>query len=543
MKRKTAVLFLTVIFALAGCGNVSSASSDGTGTEFTVDTAEPADPDGADHFENGTAKYTYYLRTEKNHDFLNADDGSYRTIAAVSYDVLEAESDIETKEVPAAVVKAVAAVNADTENISGSFFSEEGENAQEYYNSLSDDEKESFGGFADDNALLVVRADSRCFSLIRNHYRNLAGAHGYTRTTAYSFDAETGQKLTATDIVADTDSLAGILAQELLKTHVPAEFNDVSEDNPQEELTARIQALMDGDDSYDGDNDLHYVTWYVDQGGISFVFNQYDLGPYAAGQFKCTLKAVDYPELLKTEFLYGPENYGQELSLASEYEVDGEMLEIYAETAEYRMVERVHVTLGEKEDDFEVWGYNIRPFLMTVSAGKYLYIDMTTDNDWHVIYSYDLGAGELEAKEMNGLGFRDIPTDPDNMILSTRVSLMSSLPSIRSYSLSPAQDGFPEPNEDYFTVIGFESGIPVFTLKQDAELNILDDPESSSTHKETVTKGTTMQMIRTDNESVADCLTSDGRYIRFTVDESDWPQKIDGLYDLEDLLDGVIFVG
>ncbi len=50
-------------------------------------------------------------------------------------------------------------------------------------------------------------------------------------------------------------------------------------------------------------------------------------------------------------------------------------------------------------------------------------------------------------------------------------------------------------------------------------------------------------MIRTDNKTTADCLTTDGDLIRLTVDQNAYPQKINGKYTEDELLEGAMFAG
>lgn len=517
--------------------------------EIPAESEEETNLDVDDLDEWDMAEYTYHLGTREEWEWLDADDGIGTTMNMnLQYLVIEQEYDEYGNEIPAeegtsGVEKAIEDINNRITDDNEAFRSEYKEDAQERYDELKDSEDYYYSGYANEETLTISRADSHCLSVVRDHYINLSGAHGYTETTAYTYDAKTGQRLKVTDFVTSRDPLASLITMKLLKTHESMEFNNVSEDSPETDLLIAIQKLMQGDEYYEGDNDLHYVTWYPVSGGMKFVFNQYDLGPYAAGQFVCTLMAEDYPDLFQDEYLYGPDNYAEKISLYEGYNVDGKELLIGENETDEYSIDAVYVDYGEEHLEIEVWGYGVKAYLMTVPAGKYLYLDVTTDNDWHNIYVVELGGRKLEAIEIQGLGFSSDPLDPDHVMLETRTEALSSFSIKRSYHLDAASGGELLPNEKMFQVIKYDENSPVFTLKQDAELKILDDLETGATHTEKIKKGTTMEMIRTDNESISDCMTEDGKTIRFTIDMSEWPFRIDGKYDVEDLLDGTIFVG
>ena len=53
-----------------------------------------------------------------------------------------------------------------------------------------------------------------------------------------------------------------------------------------------------------------------------------------------------------------------------------------------------------------------------------------------------------------------------------------------------------------------------------------------------------MKIFRvSDDQKTADCLTSTGDYVRLAVDTDAYPQKINGIYNEDELLDGASFAG
>lgn len=312
-------------------------------TESTADDAES--PDGADtetsaKSESARPAYTYHLKAVPVYDSAVSDKDSM-LLATSAYYLLSLQDGKDP-----VIQKALDEVNADSEKESGTFAEDNKKDAQEWRDSMiaaDNEENDTFTGhYSDQNTLSVERADSRCLSILRSHSQFLGGAHGMTVTEGYSFDAQTGKKLTLSDVLKSTDELASILYKEVKKQSGPEQAAGIDEDaastiekmvsdtlnteqngadskgnDTGKERTEGSTADPAGksaatDESTSGGDDADYtdhLTWYVGGDGIHFVFDAYDIGPYAAGAYSVVLTPKDYPDLINTYYTDSPENY------------------------------------------------------------------------------------------------------------------------------------------------------------------------------------------------------------------------------------------
>ena len=128
-----------------------------------------------------------------------------------------------------------------------------------------------------DTKLTIMRADAEYFSFVTEDYVNMNGAHPSTGHRAYTYNTETGTEVKLTDLITDTDILPARLAKDLLNAFGRETFMDP--DN----LTGSIQSMIDTPET-EGQ-----MIWYLGANHtITFLFPQYALAPYAAGEQSLT---------------------------------------------------------------------------------------------------------------------------------------------------------------------------------------------------------------------------------------------------------------
>lgn len=139
-----------------------------------------------------------------------------------------------------------------------------------------------------------VRADSHAFSYALLHYVDFGGAHGYTTYAAYNFDPQTGDKISFSDVVRNTDDLPKVIVDELEKQNsdlvdyfkeCPGDRDGLLEDIPQ-----RLA------------NDAEELVWALDYDGIRIYFEDYAMGAYAAGNRQVKISFADYPDIFTDKF-------------------------------------------------------------------------------------------------------------------------------------------------------------------------------------------------------------------------------------------------
>jgi hypothetical protein len=123
-----------------------------------------------------------------------------------------------------------------------------------------------------------------CFSVSSESY--MGGAHGSHIYMSYVLDLSTGGLITEEDLFVDNyqDDLAKLLVRKLAKT------NEVEQVKELEEI---------GYFSIDEINPNN--NFYVDETGITYYFNEYEIGPYAMGMVDIHLSFDEIKYLIRPE--------------------------------------------------------------------------------------------------------------------------------------------------------------------------------------------------------------------------------------------------
>jgi hypothetical protein len=111
------------------------------------------------------------------------------------------------------------------------------------------------------------------------------GAHGMNSTAHYVFDAETGQRIPIQDIL-----IPG--AETRLDALVDRRYREVKGLAPDEPLNGEKGELFE-------DVIRHNDNFAVTDLGITFLYNPYEIAPYAVGPIEVDLKWADLQPLLK----------------------------------------------------------------------------------------------------------------------------------------------------------------------------------------------------------------------------------------------------
>ena len=154
--------------------------------------------------------------------------------------------------------------------------------AKTFHNeAAADDEWAKQTVFADDLSVRNVYVSGDVLSIIYEHYTYMGGAHGGSERYAYNFDLTDGHVMTWDEINSgDGDAL-----REMMHTHIVNSINGGKYSD---------YYFFDNYDE-DLDRSMKDYNWYIGDGCLNVIYNQYEIAPYAAGiiEFKMSLGNID----------------------------------------------------------------------------------------------------------------------------------------------------------------------------------------------------------------------------------------------------------
>lgn len=202
--------------------------------------------------------------------------------------------------------------------------------------------------------VLLRRADEQVVSFVSQEYTEGSGAHGFYSWQGVTLDTATGEKLHLAQVVRDASSMAELVAQKLRQDYPEGCYDDMEE-------TVRKMALE------------NRLNWSLDPRGITFYFNPYAVGPYAAGLMTATVLFRERPELFAEGYREGPASYAQPFStwppLTTSLSGGRDVLRLWREK------EQLIIQVNGKKHSFRAELDDLHPVLICREGKNYLYID------------------------------------------------------------------------------------------------------------------------------------------------------------------------
>lgn len=359
--------------------------------------------------------------------------------------------------------------------------------------------------------LTPTRVDSKVVSLLESISEFAGGAHGNYGYKGVTFDAQTGAQLTLEDVVKDMGSFrreaTAYMIEKIYEDYWEGLFPDYAD---------ALEEMW----QYD-------PTWYLDAAGITFMFDPYQLGPYAMGPVSVTLPMDDFVQYMEEDYIIpGAGGYVQlpknvdiplGLTLSSQSENILRIESFYNE--EYGM-EEVSVKLNDSVAEAGMFGWLMNAYL--VNTGMYTYVVMDADyasNDYVTII-YDVSTGVV--KETDRLGGTSIIPERmygDRMELRTRLDVLGTYSGIKTYTID-GKSGTLQTEDEFYRIDRTESSQGMTT--------ILDMPVVIDGEQANLPAGSRISVIGTDNQGIALFVNVDTgeegeiHYVRGDGAEDDW---------------------
>lgn len=385
----------------------------------------------------------------------------------------------------------------------------------------------------------VRRADTNFVSLLYRSYRYAGGVHPSGYYTGVTLDSRTGERMALTDIFTDAAVLAQAIMDELYANYPAEAFYDGVN-------TASMQQNIEAD----------LLQWVLDPAGLTVIFPEYEIAPYAAGTITVSIPYSWYPEQFDIRCTQLPAAYAVELDPLSAVPVffDVDAADDYLDTVAVELVmqdawyaEQVLVDINGSEHVLldQVIGWQ-RIFLLRLEdggTGVYLFagdgpqtnLYIRTLNSDGICGTDELFGADLPSRYIQEDGiYIELLTDPGNFRLSFFVEMLSSMFGTQTFRAQP--DGAPIRQQEVYTL---ESDI-VLTLLQPMTFET-GGPGEASGEKE-FPAGTQFTFLATDGEGWVDMSSDTGETVRIYVDKSDWPDRVNGK-DVFECFDGMQYAG
>lgn len=397
----------------------------------------------------------------------------------------------------------------------------------------------------DSYSAAVMRADSHYLSVRSDYESYSGGAHGYYACFGTTWDSRTGDLLEAQDVFSDLGALS-----DALRMLVTEEYPSVAEFSA-DLMDSYFSGVVTGETS---------VNFCLGNEGAVFWFNPYEIGCYADGMQQVTLSYADWPSLFKIDCADCTGNYIVPLTSAAceltDVNGDGmkDVIWPYEEYVDgdywYRYGFSVNGDIICPEG---AEGYSAKYYLVRYQGHTYLYLFVTSDNDYINLYVADPVSGSCAtggnlyipavfSDYDDELGYYSHVvrsfSDPESMILGSRLYTLGTYSGIRTYTpdaggVPSCASGTPYEINSTFDLVstaafgGTLIGSAGDYLADLSALSLTGRTASGDSVRVDIPAGSTMRVIGTDNSGYVALQLSDGRCVACVMNHDSWPWMLD----------------
>lgn len=428
----------------------------------------------------------------------------------------------------------------------------------------------------------IGRADSVLFSVIEHFSSYSGGAHGYYEDAGNTFDSQSGRKLSFADVVTDCDSAAAYVYEKLAQA-----YPDLQPEMSQADIAADMKGIGNQTGQVNAKGEMFtessdqaetYIRWYVTDLGVMVIFPPYTLGSYAEGQQKVLLSYAEYPEIFNPKYAQVPDSFitpfDEDTGAKIDVNGDGTLDQISVsstmdENGDY--AERV-ITVNDTDHGMTDTHHFLKAdcYLIKARNRVFLYCFDYMENDYVELYAYlftgdvpeavfpgtgtnadaigsDIGnlkprsvyMGSLPAASLDESYTLNNPlTDPDAMILSSRMDALSTYDAYRTYSASESTNGYPVPLDLAYWI---DSDTHV-TLRKTVNLTLVGGDGNGTGQKEFPAE-TSFSLYQTDGLNYVDLQSdADSSIVRVNGSFAEWPHTVEGMQE-DELFRGMMYAG
>ncbi len=514
MKKKSVLAALLMGCMLALCGCQSTDRGVVVKEQETVEATEETQEETSVEIEEGEEdpgilQITFYPEVEDDYD-----PGSGQWLLHTEYQRIEAKGGSE---------KAVQAIGQWSQKRV-----EEIKNAraQGVIAALGEEQTTDYYRYSIYESLRAARIDRRVVSLVEQNSEYTGGAHGNYGSSGVNFDAETGELLTLSDLLTDEEGFRERAEEELIRKLTAAYSDELFPDYEDTILKMWESGF----------------NWYLDGAGITFIFQPYEIGPYALGEVCVTLPYQEMEAYLEPSCLpercLTPSGAGI-FAIPMEEEIP---LFLAAADSQPHMLELgivgeegygpIRLKLGDSSVETEPFERLGNAFLVCRTDGRsFLIFDADYASDDFVTFVYELTDGILkECDRQNGLSIQGGTINTEALRLQMHLDVLGTYSSFMDYTID--ENGNLKASADWFEISGNSNAWQeLLTVR---ELPVWMEGEETS-----LPAGSHICITATDNQGIVRFTVIDTEesgeihFVRGDGAEDTWTIFIDGVPDQE----------
>ena len=496
-----------------------------------------------------------YIHTDSTYGYINGANGS----AQVSYSLKTGGLVLSNKEA-AAYPKLAQALETEYAALQ--------KNTEEDRDNLKTSAEDMVEYVQDNNMQLtavytpnILRADETAVSYEQYYYDYYGGAHGYNSYTGFTFDTKTGKKLDFYDVITDEQKVKDGIIQEL-KDKYAGEEGLVENSTPEEDADLFFECINTPE--YNGS-----VAWSLGTDRLNIYYNPYTIGSWALGLVRISFPFEKYPDLVKKEYQAAPSDYGVKLEDYGDYSADiyndGNFVDVsvYPDGVEDYANSALKIQLQDKDGQSisqvfdDMYYFDFDAYYVKTGKRHFLHVLIHAENDWTTDNVYEITEGKIqdlgyeegspaliqyEYNYDDAIGFatssEDVAAynDPKSLYLGRTMNAFSTYSGNRHYYVG--RSGLLESREPY--IAGQTETVPV--VKKELTVKVTDKYGQETGKTKVLPAGTRLHFYMTDNQTYVIFNYDGDQYGKVSMDNSDWPQKING-EELESILDDTMFAG
>ncbi|MBQ0145995.1 MAG: DUF3298 domain-containing protein, partial [Lachnospiraceae bacterium] len=221
---------------------------------------------------------------------------------------------------------------------------------------------------------------------VDRNYDYHEGQHGEYVTDGFTYSTQTGSVLAPADIFTEKGAMLEALKKEL-KKKTDADYFNLDEDL---NMYSFETSYLSGSIAF---------NILVTNDGIIFIFNPYEIAPYASGQIEVMLPYAEYADIIKPEIRKVPASYVTPLKPYVATSAGGHKITLNPQYSQYNDIEKINLDIDGTVTSFDTRTYHIDAYIAKEGDATYVYAFEDSDDDVTFYQKFAVKDGKAEEVE------------------------------------------------------------------------------------------------------------------------------------------------